>query len=273
MVNVGFNSAAILGIILAVGGAGLYFLRTIRPELSRDYDIFFAALGVLCGFILLFQGWRLDPILLFGQVLLTGSAGFFAFEAIRLRGIATEQAKRNTPIEDYERPVSKVYRTQDAQLYDYDGLEPVDEPYEDRRRLRGTPGTRERRTERYEGEARPPRTRAANSEGYGSEARPTSARRRPPRTSSRPPEQTAYSWDAQLDSESDWEEKPSRSRRPASNYPPSPSPESSPKQRRRRPPQSQISSPRNGEVTPTDVDYQPIDQPGQETDSSEDFDY
>lgn len=273
MVNVGFNSAAILGIVLAVAGAGLYFLRTIRPELSRDYDIFFAALGVLCGFILLFQGWRLDPILLFGQVLLTGSAGFFAFEAIRLRGIATEQAKRNTPIEDYERPVSKVYRTQEAQLYDYEGLEPVDEPYEDRRRLRGTPGARERRAERYEGEVRPPRARP-NPEGYGTEARPA-ARRRPPRTSSRPPEQTAYSWDAQLDSESesDWEEKPSRSRRPAANYPPSRSPETSPKPRRRRPPQSQGSSPRDGEVTPTDVDYQPIDQPGHETDISGDFDY
>ena len=76
MVNFGLNSASILGIFLAVAGAGLYFLRSVRPELSRDHDIFFAAIGLLCGFILLFQGWRLDPILQFGQLLLSGSAIF-----------------------------------------------------------------------------------------------------------------------------------------------------------------------------------------------------
>lgn len=76
MVNFGFGTASLLGIFLAVAGAALYFLRSVRPELSRDHDIFFAAVGLLCGFILLFQGWRLDPILQFGQVLLTGSAIF-----------------------------------------------------------------------------------------------------------------------------------------------------------------------------------------------------
>jgi hypothetical protein len=76
MVNFGLNSASILGIFLAVAGAGLYFLRSVRPEVSRDYDIFFSAVGLLCGLILLFQGWRLDPILQFGQLLLTGSTIF-----------------------------------------------------------------------------------------------------------------------------------------------------------------------------------------------------
>lgn len=107
MVNFGLNSASILGIFLAVAGAGLYFLRTIRPEVSRDYDIFFSAVGLLCGLILLFQGWRLDPILQFGQLLLTGSTIFFAVETIRLRGITTEQARRNSPIAD-DRRVSKT---------------------------------------------------------------------------------------------------------------------------------------------------------------------
>ncbi len=111
MVNFGFGAASILGICLAVAGAALYFLRSVRPELSRDHDIFFAAVGLLCGFILLFQGWRLDPILQFGQLLLTGSTVFFAVESIRLRSIATEQAKRNTPIVDEERRPSRVYRT------------------------------------------------------------------------------------------------------------------------------------------------------------------
>ena len=41
MVNFGLNAAAILGLFLAVAGAGLFFLRSVRPELARDYDIFF----------------------------------------------------------------------------------------------------------------------------------------------------------------------------------------------------------------------------------------
>jgi Ycf66 protein N-terminus len=115
MVNFGLNSASVLGIFLAVAGASLYFLRTVRPEVSRDHDIFFAAVGLLCGFILLFQGWRLDPILQFGQFLLTGSTIFFAVESIRLRQVATEQARRNTPTVDRDRPVSRtrVYREEE----------------------------------------------------------------------------------------------------------------------------------------------------------------
>lgn len=116
MVNFGLNAASLLGIFLAVAGASLYFMRTVRPELSRDHDIFFAAVGLLCGFILLFQGWRLDPILQFGQLLLSGSAVFFAVESIRLRKVATEQARRNTPTVDRERPVSRTRVYTEAEL-------------------------------------------------------------------------------------------------------------------------------------------------------------
>ena len=70
MVNASLNWASIVGIVLAVCGAGLYFLRSFKPALARDYDVFFAAIGLLCGGILFFQGWRLDPILQFGQFLL-----------------------------------------------------------------------------------------------------------------------------------------------------------------------------------------------------------
>lgn len=100
MVNVGFGLPSVLGIALILAGAGLYFLRTMRPALARDQDIFFAAIALLCGGILFFQGWRLDPILQFAQFLSTGAAGWFAIEAVRLRGIATEQAKRSTPVVD-----------------------------------------------------------------------------------------------------------------------------------------------------------------------------
>ena len=67
MVNASLNWASIVGIVLAVGGALLYFMRSFKPALARDYDVFFAAIGLLCGGILFFQGWRLDPILQFGQ--------------------------------------------------------------------------------------------------------------------------------------------------------------------------------------------------------------
>ncbi len=89
-----------MGIVLAVCGAGLYFLRSFKPALARDYDVFFAAIGLLCGGILFFQGWRLDPILQFGQFLLAGTTVFFAYESVRLRGVATDQARRSSYFDD-----------------------------------------------------------------------------------------------------------------------------------------------------------------------------
>jgi len=84
VVNASLNWASIVGIVLAVCGGGLYFLRSFKPALARDYDVFFAAIGLLCGGILFFQGWRLDPILQFGQFLLAGTTVFFAYESVRL---------------------------------------------------------------------------------------------------------------------------------------------------------------------------------------------
>ena len=100
MVNASLNWASIVGIVLAVGGGGLYFLRSFKPALARDYDVFFAAIGLLCGGILFFQGWRLDPILQFGQFLLAGTTVFFAYESVRLRGVATDQARRSSYFDD-----------------------------------------------------------------------------------------------------------------------------------------------------------------------------
>jgi len=102
LVNASLNWASIVGIVLAVGGAFLYFMRSFKPALARDYDVFFAAIGLLCGGILFFQGWRLDPILQFGQFLLAGTTVFFAYESVRLRGITTEQARRSSYFEDEE---------------------------------------------------------------------------------------------------------------------------------------------------------------------------
>jgi Ycf66 protein N-terminus len=145
MVNAYLSWSSFVGIALAVAGAGLYFLRSLRPKLARDYDIFFSAVALLCGGILFFQGWRQDPILQFGQFMLTGSTIFFAVEAIRLRGAATEQARRSTPIVDEERPVSRNYRAtyQDAEV---EGLN----AYDDSRSVRRISGTRDARSGRDE---------------------------------------------------------------------------------------------------------------------------
>ncbi|NET54795.1 MAG: hypothetical protein F6K47_00865 [Symploca sp. SIO2E6] len=300
--NLGANSASLLGIFLAVAGVGLYFMRSVRPELSRDHDIFFSAVGLLCGLILLTQGWRLDPILQFSQYLLAGSAIFFAFETVRLRSIATEQAKRNTPIVDDERPVSRVYRTQ-AEVEDYEELDSMEERYTNRR-LRGSDDYRDRRTQRYEGEVRNSRSRGSVSE-YGSGERP---RRRPSRPSRRPSERPVDSWDASLDSDwedqpprsrpsrrspeppvdnwdaspdSDWEDQPPRSRRPRSQPSETTSPEAFSSPRRRRPPAEREGSRNkrdeqfNVEPMPKDdyVDFQPIDSPEEENQSLGDYEY
>ncbi len=125
MVNASLNWASIVGIVLAVCGAGLYFLRSFKPALARDYDVFFAAIGLLCGGILFFQGWRLDPILQFGQFLLAGTTVFFAYESVRLRGIATDQARRSSYFdEEPELPRSSRRGLSDAGFdRDYDRFE------------------------------------------------------------------------------------------------------------------------------------------------------
>ena len=122
MVNASLNWASIVGIVLAVCGGGLYFLRSFKPALARDYDVFFAAIGLLCGGILFFQGWRLDPILQFGQFLLAGTTVFFAYESVRLRGVATDQARRSSYFDDD--PISDLPRNSRGRFNDdYDRFE------------------------------------------------------------------------------------------------------------------------------------------------------
>ena len=127
MVNASLNWASIVGIVLAVCGGGLYFLRSFKPALARDYDVFFAAIGLLCGGILFFQGWRLDPILQFGQFLLAGTTVFFAYESVRLRGVATDQARRSSYFDD--EPISDVPRNSRGRFNDdFDRFEEAERP-------------------------------------------------------------------------------------------------------------------------------------------------
>ena len=296
MVNLGLNFSSLLGIILAVAGAGLYFLRTWRPKLARDHDIFFAAIGLLSGGILLFQGWRLDPILAFGQFLLTGSTIFFAVEAIRMRGLTTQQARGRTPVVDEDRSVSPVYSYVEAEL---DELEPMEE-YPANRRIRGSQDYRSSRPDPYEDEyRRRPPTRRSNNYDRQTEPKPRLRKRSPrpedyPRNSSedwensveqdnripRSPSQDKFDnlnsqenrytrsrrgdgWETSTDEERPYRNRSSRSTTTVSSY----SEERPPRNRRRRPPEK---SSLDEKATPTDyVEYTPMDSVDNDVDNSQ----
>ncbi len=94
MINIGFGPNIILGLILLIGVILLYLLRVVKPELARDEDVFFATIGLLYSCILIIHGWRLDPILLFSQVLIITSLLVAGWENIRLRGLIVVIQKR-----------------------------------------------------------------------------------------------------------------------------------------------------------------------------------
>ena len=81
MVNASLNWASIVGITLVMAG----FLPFFNKPISTKYDALLVPVFWLCGSILFFQGWRLDPILQFGQFLLSGMLLFVSYENIKLR--------------------------------------------------------------------------------------------------------------------------------------------------------------------------------------------
>lgn len=275
MLNFGQSFATFLGIALALAGVGLYFLRSVRPELARDHDIFFAAISLVCGLILLFQGWRLDPILAFSQYLLAGSAVFFVVDNLRLRSVTTEQAKRNTPIVDEERPVSREYRVyQEAELDELE-LEP-DEELPVSRRIRGSRDSRSSRNGSYDEPRRRPSSRSSSLAerdrgrlGSSDSDVPTRKKRRP-RPEPRSPEPPVDGWGVR-----DMEERPVRSSSRRSSRDEFDDSESVPSRSRKRRPPEDIPRRENPEnlppLAPDDyVDYQPIN-PKDEDDDLENF--
>ena len=93
MINFSFGPNIFLGMIVTFGVLILYFLRNIKPEVARDEDIFFATIGLLYSSILIIHGWRLDPILLFSQVLIITTVLVTGWENIRLRGLIEKLSK------------------------------------------------------------------------------------------------------------------------------------------------------------------------------------
>lgn len=101
MINIGFGANLLLGFLLVLAATILYFVRIVRPELSRDEDIFFTTIALIYSCILIIHGWRLDPILLFSQVLIISVTLAAGWENIRLRGLVAKKIKVNlkTPFE------------------------------------------------------------------------------------------------------------------------------------------------------------------------------
>jgi len=107
MINIGGNPLMILlAIIAALGGVGLYFVRNLRPELARDHDIFFSAIALVYGIIVLAFNFRMEITTQLAQVLVVLFGGWFAVESLVLRQALANQARRSSmsPLEDEEPP-------------------------------------------------------------------------------------------------------------------------------------------------------------------------
>jgi hypothetical protein len=146
MINIGGNPLMIvLAIVAALGGVGLYFVRSFRPELARDHDIFFSAIALVYGIILLAFNFRMDITTQLAHVLVVGFGGWFAIETLVLRQALSTQARRTNqsmgPIMDDE-PIGRDYRVE---------LDPTREipsrRQRDTRQMRGTGANPERPTE------------------------------------------------------------------------------------------------------------------------------
>ncbi|MGQ9865130.1 MAG: Ycf66 family protein [Pseudanabaenaceae cyanobacterium] len=101
MINIGGNPLMILlAIVAALGGVGLYFVRSFKPQLARDHDIFFSAIALVYGIILLAFNFRMEITTQLAQVLVVSFAGWFAIESLTLRQLVADQARqagRNLP--------------------------------------------------------------------------------------------------------------------------------------------------------------------------------
>lgn len=98
MIHMELAPSTLLGLCLTMAGILLYIIRIKKKHLSRDYDLFFSSVGCLCGGILIFQGWRLDPILLLCQMMSGGTAIFFIAETVWLRNVDIETEQINLDV-------------------------------------------------------------------------------------------------------------------------------------------------------------------------------
>lgn len=87
MINIILEPALLLGVFFAMVMLFFYGLRFYNSNLSTDWDIFITTLGLVYSSILIIHGWRLDPILLFSQVLVVFIIFSFCWILVRQRKI------------------------------------------------------------------------------------------------------------------------------------------------------------------------------------------
>ena len=103
MLFLDFNLAIFLGFVLFFFSIYYYIVVRLRNSLiSRDIDILYSSLLLFTSGILIFQGWRLDPILLFGQFILSLLLVATLIENISLRdkNINSEEFVSNNILKD-----------------------------------------------------------------------------------------------------------------------------------------------------------------------------
>jgi hypothetical protein len=94
MINIIVEPALLLGGLFVTIMISLYSLRFVNPDLATDWDIFITTLGIVYSSIIVIHGWRLDPILLFSQVLLIFITFSFCWILIRQREIIRRLVER-----------------------------------------------------------------------------------------------------------------------------------------------------------------------------------
>lgn len=238
MINIGGNPLMILlAIVAAMGGIGLYFVRSFRPELARDHDIFFSAIALVYGIILLAFNFRMEITTQLAQVLVVGFAGWFAVESLILRQALSTQARRSpmNPIEDD--PMEPDYRGYRAEIDPNREFAP--RRSKNTRQMRGTPaqqtelrGDVERRSDgrsstprNADSDQKPRRPRRPSDAVIDideDDIRPVSPKPRRPRPSDRP-ETSDRPTDPPINSEWNTDDQPPRRKRPrnpepSSNY-------------------------------------------------------
>ena len=86
MLTMFYTPSIFLSILFLISCLGLFTVRFIKSELTRDLDDLFIFIQITYAAILISHGWRLDPILIFAQLLLIISINLLVWENLRLRG-------------------------------------------------------------------------------------------------------------------------------------------------------------------------------------------
>lgn len=101
MINVILYPTIFIGIFLIGWAITLYTLQFVQPTLAKESDIILSTITSLCGGILLFQGWRLDPLLFTCYILLVVTILLLSLELLQLRNLQNPVISKINKQEDF----------------------------------------------------------------------------------------------------------------------------------------------------------------------------